>query len=180
MSGEGYNPAMQLVLDVLDRMIDEGIKNTERLTELKLTVSQSKDDINRFLDRLENELKKELRDHVSTESDRVVAAVRSEVGLVRKEIEPLQALIRDSKPFLNEHENFKLTRENTDKLIAKVDSPATYLKLFMAFLVAVVTFVSAAGTLVWRMTSWLENDTPSMTQPQIQNQQRNTISQPKL
>ena len=128
----------QIILNFLDRMIDESIKNAEALSAMKSAITEQRTDIGEIKTEINNIFEKE-RDILQDIKDRI-----------------------ESTEERQEHKNHC---KNVEKFIDQVRSPKTWVALGVSFIVAISAIIGGVATIVYRLPEWA-NKSNSVVQHQ--------------
>jgi VIT1/CCC1 family predicted Fe2+/Mn2+ transporter len=155
----------QVILNFLDRMIDENVRFAEALSALRSVIgehrSEQKESIADVLERIEkiehhfsNGFKSEIKEHVSAEA------------------EAMQIIFKEIKDMLETEEEKKSRAaldQKIDKFIDKISSPKFWATLAVSFVVAISTIIGGAATAWSKISPYLEKKPVPIVQPHTPN-----------
>lgn len=125
-SGE-HNDALDLISEILDKMIDMQQASTEAITGLKASVEETCRALQEVNTHFKNGFRSELKEHISKEIDNVEEASRK----AQKEIEEL-----------------KMSVEKFNELLSK---PSYWVKLILTTVAATATAIGATVAVIMKL-----------------------------
>jgi len=134
----------QVVLNFLDRMIDENIRSAEILAALKSEIHEQRGEVDKILRQFQNGFRTDIKTHVSQHADKQMD------------------LLYEIKERLETKEEKKKRLTYYDKIedfIDKVQSPKTWISLFVAFVVGIATLIGGIATLVYKLPAVFDTQT---------------------
>lgn len=153
-------PMNQVILNFLDRMIDEfrlsaeaavALRSViaEQRNEQKESINDIRDDLEKIIHHFSNGFKSELKEHISSSSDETLSLL--------EELKKLMETEEEKKLRLAHYERFKL-------FLDKVQSPKFWAALIVSALVAIGTTIGAVTTALNAVQPYLAHKT-AVTQP---------------
>lgn len=151
----------QVMLNFLDRMIDENVRSAEALASLRSIIAEHRaeqkeslgdlqEKIEKIQHQFSNGFKAEIKDHVSSEMEHTQDFIN--------ELKKLMETEEEKKKRLAYYEKF-------DKFIDKISSPRFWAALFVSLVVGISTIMGALAT-AWKAIDPLINKKPdAIVQP---------------
>jgi len=165
-------PINQVILNFLDRMIDETVRSAEALSALRSIIAEQRaeqkesiSDVKEMLDTIErqfsNEFKSEIKDHISRKTEETRSIFDEGMADLSKHVETAE----DKKRRIEHYDRF-------EKFIQKVESPKFWMTLFVSFVISISTLVGGIATVIYRLPAimgWSQprNESLSTTPPKI-------------
>lgn len=146
-------PINQVILNFLDRMIDETVRSAEALSALRSIIAEQRaeqkesiSDVKDMLDTIErqfsNEFKSEIKDHISRKTEETRSIFDESLADFNKHVETEE----EKKKRIEHYDRF-------EKFIQKVESPKFWVTLFVSFVISISTLVGGIATVVYRLPS---------------------------
>ena len=133
----------QLILNFLDRMIDENTKNAEAMIALKTAVSEQRIDLDKVLAEFSNGFKSEIKDKILDEA--------SKEREILREIKAMISAVEGKQETEKQREERFRYYKKLNSFIQKFESPKTWIKLGISFIVALSLLTGGVATLVYRI-----------------------------
>lgn len=142
----------QLIIQFLERVVDENIKATEKLTHVKFMQEEQRREVAEVLAVLKNGLKDDIKKHMSDETSKS-----------RKDYEKLLDKFEDLFDEIKEHRE---RAKEIDEVLKDIRKKGMWFRGAIALIVALATIAGAFITLS-RVAGWPQAKQPtSIVQPQ--------------
>ena len=146
------NNESQLILQFIDRIVDENIRSAEALTSLKFAIQEQRNEINEILQMLKNEIRTDIKDHVSSKSDNFKS------GLIVK-LEKIEAKFDTLATENREHIK---RNEEIDRVLTDIRKKGIWFRGFLVVVTSIATIV--AGAIYFSRVSGIVNSDTRQTQ----------------
>jgi len=147
------NNESQIILQFIDRIVDENIRSAEALTALKFAIQEQRNEINQILQMLKNEIRTDIKDHVNKKSEDFKADLISKLEKIEGKFDTLAVENRD---------NIKRSEE-IDKVLADIRRKGIWFRGFLVLITSVATIV--AGAIYFSKVSGMGNPDTQQSQP---------------
>ena len=127
MSDESHNNALDLISEILDKMIDMQQASTEAMTVLKSSIEDSNRTVHEINTHFKNGFRSEIKNHVTQEIQKVEIALRD----ATKELEDIEQKVEDF-----------------NEIISK---PSYWVKLILITIGATATAIGAAVAAIMKL-----------------------------
>jgi len=149
----------QIILQFIDRIVDENIRSAEALTALKFAIQEQRAEISEVLDMLKNELRRDMKDHIDKKSD-----------LVRDEmIRQLESIEGKFDILASENKKGNDRNEQIDKVLTDIRKKGLWLRGVVVVAASLATLAAAA--LYFSRVTGIASDksSPAIVQPDANN-----------
>ena len=147
----------QVILNFLDRMIDENIRSAETMASLRSIIAEHRAEHKESLGEIQNKIEKlqehfangfgvDIKDHVSSETKAIQDMLLEFGNQLEKE--------EDRKKRLDHYDRF-------GKFLDKISSPKFWAALFVSFIVGVATLLGAADAIWSKINAIVSKKNPS-------------------
>jgi len=154
----------QIILQFIDRIVDENIKSAESLVSLKFSVEEQRQEINEILRVLKNGLRDDIKNHVST----TVGEVSGKLTEIDKKYDNL----------VRENEKHNERNKEIDAVLSDIRKKGVWFRGVVILVSSVATII--AGFVYFSRVANNPKQNASIQQPQQQNNsgQPNQRNQP--
>lgn len=147
----------QLVMQFLERVIDEHIASAEKLTHIKFLQQEQRSEVSEILKVLKNGLKDDLKNHFS-----------KEIAAVRHDYEKLSARQDELFKELDQHRE---RAKGIDAVLKDIQKKGLWFRSIIVLIVSLATIAGGFVTLM-RVTGWGKETSPTpIVTPQHQPSQ---------
>jgi len=141
----------QLVIQFLERIVDENIKSSEKISNIKFVQEEQRKEVNNILDILRNGLKDDIKDHFSAE--------------LEKHIKKLEEISNRQNELFKEIEVHRERNKDIDGVLRDIRKKGIWFRGTVAVIVAIATIAGAFIT-ISRISGW--SNPQKTTTPQQQ------------
>ena len=134
----------QLILNFLDRIIDENIRTAEAMVALKNAISEQRADINKVHSELANGLKSEIKDKILEEASREREILRELKDLIRA----VEGRLETEKDRDARFEYYKKIEKQGANLTRKLDSFTGMVKSPKTWMIIAISLIVALSSLI--------------------------------
>jgi len=154
----------QIILQFIDRIVDENIKSAESLVSLKFSVEEQRQEINEILSTLKNGLRDDIKNHVSN----TVGEVSGKLTEIDKKYDNL----------VRENEKHNERNKEIDAVLSDIRKKGMWFRGAVILVSSVATII--AGFVYFSRVASTPKQNTSIQQPQQQNNsgQSNQGNQP--
>tara|TARA_B100000614_G_scaffold262909_1_gene300987 strand:- start:478753 stop:479217 length:465 start_codon:yes stop_codon:yes gene_type:complete len=152
----------QVILNFLDRMIDENVKHADALSQLRSAIAEQRVEV--------DELTKEIRDNRGSVTNKLNDLHERQNDLLRDILSRLE-----TKDDAKERKEFY---KKVDKFIETVKSPKTWIALIVSAIIGLTGLVGGVATIVYRLPNLVKDPDTTVVQPQSQPSTSNPTQGP--
>lgn len=143
----------QLVIQFLDRIVEENIKSSEKISNIKFVQEEQRKEVNNILAILRNGLKDDIKDHFSSE--------------LEKHIKKLEQISERQNELFKEIEGHRERNKDIDEVLKDIRKKGIWFRGIVTIIVAVATIAGAFMT-VSKISGWTNSQKTSITAPSQQ------------
>lgn len=143
----------QLVIQFLERIVDENIKSSEKISNIKFVQEEQRREVNNILSILRNGLKDDIKDHFSAE--------------LEKHIKRLGQISEKQDELFKEIEDHRERNKDIDGVLRDIRKKGIWFRGTVALVVAIATIFGAVIT-ISKITGWTNTQKTSTAIPQQQ------------
>lgn len=143
----------QLVIQFLERIVDENIKSSEKISNIKFVQEEQRKEVNNILTILRNGLKDDIKDHFSAE--------------LEKHIKRLEQIAEKQDELFKEIEGHRERNKDIDGVLKDIRKKGIWFRGTVAIIISIATIAGAFIT-ISRISGWTNAQKTSTTTPQQQ------------